>query len=421
MKTIQAMKQAKRVMTGVIASVLLGMAASAQTTAFVGVTSNPVNPNGVSLRGGSIPPQPGVELFVFNPLDSVPPGPMPEPPYGTTYTLTFKASEQPASLVAIPGKVLSYTYTTGDSGDSSFPDTLKIEFRHERYAGGVEAELPGPVSDFAIAIIPTDHPWTPTGVPSSLRGSYMATNISPLSWRIIPPSPTNFTFGFEVTGNNGQTAFFDLFVPDGLLSSWSALLGRPLSQDDLALFSDSYQASTRFETIAGTNPGALVEILLTFNPTSNLVIDLIDDEPSEAEGAASAFPSPKSGVQPKLAPPGQKVTKRLTVGEAPALSLLTTRRTVPVRRRVTLYGWAKYGTIGQTVSLKQQYLGAPPKPKPVPMKRLRLDADGKFVTSVRMLNTSRFTATHRSATGILSRSKPLNVAVPRVRPRNRRD
>jgi hypothetical protein len=420
MKTIQPIKLAKRVMTGVIAGVLLGMAASAQTTAFVGVTSDPVNPNGVSLRGGSIPPQPGVELFVFNPLDSVPPGPMPEPPYGTTYTLTFKASEQPASLVAIPGKVLSYSYTTGDSGDLSFPDTLKIEFRHDRYAGGVEAELPGPVSDFAIAIIPADD-GGPTGVPSVLRGSYMATNISPLSWRIIPPSAASLSFGFEVTGNNGQTAFFDLFVPDGLLGSWSALLGRPLSQEDLALFSDRYQASTRFKPIAGSNPGALVEILLTFNPSSNLVTDLLDDEASETEMAAAAFSSPKSGARPKLALPGRKVTKRLTVGEAPALSLLATQRSVPSRRKVTIYGWAKYGSPGQTVSLRQQYLGAPPKPKPVPVKRLRLDADGKFVTSVRMLNTSRFTATHRSATGILSRSKPLNVVVPRARPRDRRN
>jgi hypothetical protein len=249
----------------------------------------------------------------------------------------------------------------------------------------------------------------------------MATNISPLSWRIIPPSAASLSFGFEVTGNNGQTAFFDLFVPDGLLGSWSALLGRPLSQEDLALFSDRYQASTRFKPIAGSNPGALVEILLTFNPSSNLVTDLLDDEASETEMAAAAFSSPKSGARPKLALPGRKVTKRLTVGEAPALSLLATQRSVPSRRKVTIYGWAKYGSPGQTVSLRQQYLGAPPKPKPVPVKRLRLDADGKFVTSVRMLNTSRFTATHRSATGILSRSKPLNVVVPRARPRDRRN
>lgn len=111
--------------------------------------------------------------------------------------------------MAIPGEVLSYAYSVGTSGDPSYPDELVIEFTHEPYAGGVEAELPGPASDFAAAIIPADG----MSIPESLRGSYMATNISPLAWRLIPPSDASVSFGFEVSGNNGQYGFSTSLFP----------------------------------------------------------------------------------------------------------------------------------------------------------------------------------------------------------------
>ena len=381
-----------------IAASLLAPALRAQTAQFTGAVSGPPNAN-LGLRSGSVPPQPGVELFVFDPLGSPTPG---DPPYGTKYTLTFKTSEQPASVVAIPGKVLSYVYSTGTSGDLAYPDELVIEFTHEPYAGGVEAELPGPPSDFSIAIIPADG----TGIPESLRGSYMATNISPLAWRLIPPSDASVSFGFEVNGNNGQVAFFDLLVPDSLLADWSDLLDRPLTQDDLALFSNNAQASTGFRRVEGANPGALIEIQFSFNPASNLVVDV--DEPDEA---AVEPASARSLASPKFLPPRPKVTKRLTVGEAPALSLLATSRVVRYRKKVTLYGWARYGSAGEAVNIIQQSLIATRGAKRAVVKKPRLDADGKFVTTIRMLKTDKFKASHRSAGGIASSTRPLRIVV----------
>lgn len=381
-----------------IASYLIVSPLSAQTTQFVGAVSDPVNAN-LSLRSGSVPPQPGVELFVFDPLGLPGPG---DPPYGTKYTLTFKTNEQPASVVAIPGKVLSYSYSTGTSGDSGYPDELVIEFTHERYAGGVEAELPGPPSDFSIAIIPADG----AGIPASMRGSYMATNVSPLAWKLIPPSGTSANFGFEITGNNGQSAFFDLLVPDSLIAAWSALLGRTLTEEDLALFSNNTQASTSFRRIEGGNPGALIEIALTFSLTSNLVVDVSEPDESEAESAA-----PKSLARPKALPPLPKVAKRLTVGQAPTLSLLATSRVVPYRRKVTLYGWARYGAPGESVKITQQSLVATRGAKRAVIKKPSLDADGKFVTTIKMLKTDKFKASHVSAGGIASSTRPLRIAV----------
>lgn len=385
------MKLIQTIATGVIACSLLGISLTAQTTQFVSATSDPNNTS-LSLRGGSLPPQPGVELFVFDPVGWPPAG---DTPFGTRYTLTFKTNEQPASLVAIPGEVLSYAYSVGTSGDPSYPDELVIEFTHEPYAGGVEAELPGPPSDFAIAIIPADG----MSIPESLRGSYMATNISPLAWRLIPPSDASVSFGFEVSGNNGQVAFFDLFVPDSLITDWSALLGRTLTQDDLALFSNNYQASTSFERVEGTNPGALVEIQFTFSPSSNQVVDVVKAVEE------------KSLAQPKALPPRGKVTKRFTVGEAPALSLLASSKVVPFRRRVTLYGWARYGSANEVVKISQQSRIAALGRKRGVVKKVRLNADGKFITSIKMLKTDKFKAAHISAGGIASSTRPLRIRV----------
>jgi len=390
------MKLIQTIATGVIACSLLGLPLGAQTTQFVGATSDPNNTS-LSLRGGSLPPQPGVELFVFDTVGWPPAG---DTPFGTKYTITFKTNEQPASIVAIPGEVLSYVYSVGTSGDPSFPDELVIEFTHKPYAGGVEAELPGPPSDFAIAVIPADG----MSIPESLRGSYMATNISPLAWRLIPPSDTSVSFGFEVSGNNGQFAFFDLFVPDSLIADWSALLGRTLTQDDLALFSNSYQASTSFERVEGSNPGALVEIQFSFNPASNLVVDVVKAEASESVGE-------KSLAQPKSLPPLGKVTKRLTVGEAPVLSLLATSKVVPFRRRVTLYGWARYGSANEVVKISQQSRIATFGRKRGVVRKVRLNADGKFITSIKMLKTDKFKAAHVSAGGIASSTRPLRIRV----------
>jgi hypothetical protein len=223
---------------------------------------------------------------------------------------------------------------------------------------------------------------------------------------LIPPSDANVSFGFEITGNNGQVAFFDLLVPDSLIADWSALLGRALTQEDLALFSNNYQVSTSFARLEGANPGALIEIQLSFNPASNLVVDVSEPDLSEPEPASA-----KSLAQPKALPPLAKVTKRLTVGEAPVLSLLATSRVVPYRRKVTLYGWARYGAPGEIVKISQQSLVATRGPKRAVVKKLRLDADGKFVTSIKMLKTDKFKASHVSAGGIASTTRPLRITV----------
>lgn len=170
------------------------------------------------------------------------------------------------------------------------------------------------------------------------------------------------------------------------------------------MFSNNYQASASFERVEGTNPGALVEIQFTFNPSSNQVVDVVEADESEAEAARSLS-------QPKALPPRGKVTKRFTVGEAPALSLLASSKVVPFRRRVTLYGWARYGSANEVVKISQQSRIAALGRKRGVVKKLRLNAEGKFITSIKMLETDKFKATHVSAGGIASGTRPLRIVV----------
>ncbi len=358
MKTIQVMKHAKRVMPGVIASVLLGMAAIRANHRLrrCHLRSGQSQRSQLARRQHSATA--GRRIVRFQPLDSVPPGPMPEPPYGTTYTLTFKASEQPASLVAIPGEVLSYTYTTGDSGDSSFPDTLKIEFRHERYAGGVEAELPGPVSDFAIAIIRRMTGARPAFLQPSADPTWPRTSARSRGGSFQPPRPTS---------PSGLKSRKTTVKPPSSTSSFrtacSTLGPRCWAVRCHRMIWHSFPTVTRLRPVSRRSPEPIPGPWWRSSSPSI--------RPPTSSPTSSTTRNPRRKGRPPPSPARnpasnrnwrhpEKVTKRLTVGEAPALSLLTTRRTVPVRRRVTLYGWAKYGSIGQTVSLKQQYLGRRP-------------------------------------------------------------
>ena len=399
------MNAIKKLLAVTCFGLVMPLAVEAEISQFVSVTSNPNNTSGTAVRDGSIPPQPGVELFVLNPLSNLllPPDLLPEPPYGTEYTLTFKTTEQPGAVVAIPGKVASYTYTENTSGDASFPHTLQVVFTHERYAGGVEAELPGPVSDFAIAIIPAVADGQ-NGPPAAMRGSYMATNISPLAWTLIPPSQSTPSFGYEISGNNGASAYFDFFVPDGLIAALSTLLGRPLSQDDLALFSNNNQASIGFERVEGTNPGALIEVSLTFDAATNEVTDIPEESGAYLSRALTSNES-------ELVTRAGTVTKKLTVGAAPALSIGATKKTVKAGKKVRLYGWAKNGTPGEKVSILSQSLISSRGVKNAVVKRAVLDSERKYVASFKVFSTDSYKVTHKSAAGVKSTSKKLKVTV----------
>ena len=148
------------------------------------ITSNCViSPAGPTELSGSIPPQEGVELYVYATVGT-----------GTDYTLTCDATEQPASVVVLPGKVSELSYDEGAG-------TIVVKFKHVPYVTGSNVQAPPGTEVFSVAFVPAVAEGV-QGPPEQMRGSWMATNIAPGDWELIPPSEEdqNPNFGYKLSG-----------------------------------------------------------------------------------------------------------------------------------------------------------------------------------------------------------------------------
>lgn len=284
-----------------------------------------ITPNSATELSGSVPPQPGVEIYVYATTQT-----------NVEYTVECDVTEQPASVVVLPADMESVTYNEGTG-------KLTIKFTNTDYLEGSNVQLPpGASTTFSIAIIPADP--AGSGIPAEMRGSWMATNIPPFGldvsgaggWELIPPDLETPYFGYRLNGPDGSTGFFKMFIPDSMKELLEDLINLEsptpvsLQWSDLAVFNDNQQASMSITEQAG---GALVSILVTFT-----------------EGATE-IPDNQQPNFHKMLAQGAGVDKNITVGKAKPLSL-TASNVTPVRAsQVTLYGWVQSCQPGEKVKL----------------------------------------------------------------------
>lgn len=306
---------------GLVCNLVVGITLSVGTVMAEKVTSVTLDP-AVPIRGGTVAPQEGVELYVFD-AGAV---------TGQQHVATVIVTEQPAAVVGVGVDITNYVY-------SDATKTLTLTFKHVGYMDG--AELYGPDTDFSLAFIPagTDQ----FGIPMAMRGSWMATNVG-AGWNLVPPSEESYAFGFELEGPAGQTGFFRMFIAQGMIDLLSDLYGQELTAEDLAVFNDNGQASLTVtpQEVGGEVVGALVDINVTFQPGSQL---LENDEP-ELSGALR--------LQNYSGPGGDgnnSIKKKLTVDKALEISLAASQNPVVKRTRIKLYGWVPGGAPGDTVKL----------------------------------------------------------------------
>lgn len=271
----------------------------------------------VTLRDGSIPPQPNVEIFVFA-------GDQPN----TTYTAVFNnVTEEPASVVVLPATVTSSTYDAGTQ-------KLTVVLTHVAYVDGTQP--PGPSTDFSIALVSA----SAGGAPEALRGSWMATNISPLDWTLIPPEQENPNFGYQISGPVGKNAFLRMFIPASMFSYISTLIGQTVTPNDMAVFNGTAQTNVQVEDQG--NGSALVRVSVPLATTNTEVTEVV-----EGQGMAQA----QGGVD-SLA---SSVTKKITVGREANLSLSPNPTgKVKVNKKVQLFGCVASRVpfkVGEKVSL----------------------------------------------------------------------
>lgn len=305
----------------------------------------------VSLRDGSIPPQPGVELFVFAGGE----------PYVEYTVVLSNVTEEPASVVALPAAITSVSYDSG-------AQKLTVVMTHQPYVDGTIP--PGPSTDFSIALIPAGI----SGTPTALRGSWMATNISPSDWTLVPPTFSNPSFGYQIAGPVGQAGYLTMFIPDSLFTFISTISGQSITANDFAVFNGSTQTNMNLIPQAG---GVLVKVRVPFSATNPELTELSDG--AQIQSASS--------VETQAA----SVAKTITVGRQASLSIgVNPTGKVTKNKKAKLFGCVASKvpfTSGEKLSLV-----VTPKNGKATTVKVSLNAKGCYTRSHKLTKQTSFQA-----------------------------
>jgi hypothetical protein len=329
----------------------------------------------VTLLDGSIPPQANVEIFVFA-------GNQPNTPYTAVFN---NVTAEPASVVVLPASITSTSY-------DSAAQKLTVVFTHVPY---VEGTTPpgGLLTGFSIALVSA----SAGGAPEAMRGSWMATNISPLDWTLIPPTESNPAFGYQIAGPVGKSGFLRMLIPAGMFAYVSSLYGQNITANDFAVFSGPVQTNVLVESLG--NGSALVNVSVPFSATNSEVTDVeearYDDSSIEAQASS--------------------VAKKVTVGREADLSL-SPNPTGSIKRNKTV---SLFGCVASRVpfaaSERVSIALKRPGSSSTTLVSGRLDAKGCYRKSYKVTSTVTATASlkRNSSVGRAAavKSKRLTIKV----------
>jgi hypothetical protein len=284
---------------------------------------------------------------------------------GTVYTGVFSVSEEPLSVVTVGGKIVdSWEY-------DAMTGKVTVEIR---YTGGLIDPTGNPMDAFMVALMFT--PTDPTqGPPEEAQGMWMSTNL--MEWEIIPPSPQNPQFGFELSGPAGYQGYFQMFLPNAVLDLMSQMTGKTLEASDLAVFVDDGQASLGIEQLAD---GILIDISVTFK-----------DENTQVSAAA-----------------GDNVTKSIATGEKLPLSLQARKGIIKQGKTAKLYGWVKSGKKGKTVTIWRK---RPTDDEFVKRDAVTTKKDGYYEYEFTARKTAKWRSKFKKANGTIVKSLAEQVKV----------
>lgn len=292
------------------------------------------------LQGGGAPA--GVALFGW--LGTV----------DTDYTAVFSVDESPAMIVS-PGADLSTDNAWSYDADAG---TVTVNFTLKGLIGSDEFPIPDGMGMTIVALVPSSDDGS--GPPVEMTGGWFATNLQ--SWEIVPPSPENVAFGFNLTGPSGETGYFHMFMPTSLIDLMGQMRGENLTVDDLAVFNGDYQSSMSVTEVTG---GAYIDINVTFNDTSTTVSATSD------------------------------VTKSITAAPRLALSLAAKKTSITSGSKAKLYGWINKNKANKTVEIWSKASGAKKFTK---LTSVKTDDTGYFYSNQKLKKTTKFKAIYRSNT-----------------------
>lgn len=286
-----------------------------------------------------------------------------------SYTATFSIDAEPA-IVVTPGANISvderYTY-------DATAGTLTVPFTVNGIIDDADKGVPDGYGFTMIVMVPAVTDDSQDGPPPAMIGSWFSTNLQ--DWELIPPSPEQIAFGFELSGPAGETGFFRMFMPDAIIALLSQYAETDLTAEDLAIFNNDAQSSLAVSSVTG---GAYIDISVTFDEDSTAVVSAVrtaDDT----------------------------VTKTITAQPKQALSLAAKDSSVATGRTARLYGWLGSGRANQTIRLLRKLKGTQSYSL---WRTVTTNADGYF--SVRY--TARKQASFKAKRGTLT-SDAVTVSI----------
>ncbi len=278
------------------------------------------------------------------------------------YTAVFTVDEEPAMLVT-PGGDVSLTTRPSYNADTGeytvvFTATGLVPSDAEKMEGlpeGYGASIVGMIGAVAIG---------ENGPPAEMRGGWLSTDLQ--QWELIPPSEETVAFGFNLTGDEGETGYFHMFIPDAIIDLLGQFSGKDLTAQDLAVFNGDEQASLSVTEMDG---GAYVDINVTF----------------EAEITTL-------GISAVAA---NSITKSITAAPKLPVSLAASKTVIAKGSTTRLYGWLKNGKKGETVTVWYKAKGQDSFKK---LSKLTTGEDGYFKSKVQPNKTTTYKIKYKTKT-----------------------
>ena len=249
---------------------------------------------------------------------------------GTDMTMVFTIdTPNAAPIVLVSGGIIaSYTWDETNS-----QGTTTWEAGQFIIPGDTEASNE---SAFAIIDPGTEDPSPDSpdhmGPPASMAGGYISVDIT--DWEMSPPEDETQAFGLSMTGAEGTTGYFQMYMPPTMLALMSTMTGETITVDDLAIAVDGFQSNiTTTETADG---GVFFDIDVTFETGST------------ATSASAMNVGPYSS---------DTITKTVMAQTQADISTAFKKKTVEKTKNAKLYGWIKDAKKGKTVKIYRKKKG----------------------------------------------------------------
>lgn len=315
---------------GALAVLVTPAMSKAELTADCTVTSSDPLDVVTEFTPPSNPPNPSIAETVVGEMYTVETG---AATYDVACTLTSDVDLNSAPMLMAGGFEI-------DHDTFAVTQTSSTEYAYA-FSGATGAFYPPdndpsvPNQEFVMVYVATgtdpslENPEQAGGPPASMGGGYISTTVQ--EFQITPPSnPNDFGFGLTLSGPEGVTGFFNMYMPSTMLDLMSTMSGKTITVADMAVYIDDMQASTSItETAAG---GALINIDITFT-------------------------SGDTSTTSSIAADDGTITKSIEAKEQQDLSIALTESVVTRKHQTTLYGWLASGLNHKKIKIYQKKVG----------------------------------------------------------------